>query len=82
MGVVDTNGAEVRGSACGFTDTGDKVKVKESERRFVAEGGIGKSTSGIKETTAPELIGKETGESDGVSVPTSHFRRMCKGDGL
>ena len=82
MGVVDTNGAEVRGSACRFTDTGDKVKVKEAERRFVAEGGIGKSTSGSKETTAPDLIGKETGESDGVSVPTSHFRRMCKGDGL
>ena len=73
MGAVVTNGAEVRGSACGFPKTGDKVKVKEAEVRVVAKGGGEQSTSGRRDTIAPDLLGQDTGNSGGVGGPTTYF---------
>ena len=76
VGVVGSNGTEVRGSACGFPETGDKVKGKEAEGRFVAEGGDGKSTSGREDTTTPYPLVQDTGNSGIVGGPTAHFQRM------
>ena len=66
LGVFSANIAEARGSSCGVTDICDKVKVKKAEVRFVTEGGGGKSTSWIGDTTAPDLLGQEAGESGGM----------------
>ena len=73
VGAVGSNGAEVRDSACGFPETGDKVKGKEAEGRFLADGGGGQSTSGSGYTTATDLLGQETGNSGGLGVPMTHF---------
>ena len=64
MGVVGANGAEDRGGYCGVLDTGDEVEGKKAEGRFVAEGGGVKSVSGSRDTTAPDLLGQEAGDSD------------------
>ena len=73
VGVVGANGAETRGSSCGVTETGEKVKVKEAEGRFVAEGGNRKSTSGSGGTTTLDLLGQETVKSGGMGGPTAHI---------
>ena len=39
VGAIGANGVEVRGSACGFPETGNKAKGKAAEGRAVAEGG-------------------------------------------
>ena len=39
VGAIGANGAEVRGSACGFPETGNKAKGKAAKGRVVAEGG-------------------------------------------
>ena len=70
---ISANGAEVRGSSYGFPATGNKVKDKAAEGRVVAEVGGKKSTSGGGYTTAPDLLGKETGNSGRVGGPTAYF---------
>ena len=67
------SGAEVRGSACGFPATGNKVKGKAAEGRVVAEVSGKKSPSGRVDTTAPDLLGKKTGNSGRVGGPTTYF---------
>ena len=44
------------------------VKEEKAERRFVAEVGDGKITSGGGDTTTPDLLGKEAGDSVGIGV--------------
>ena len=71
MGVVGANGAEARGGSCGVPETGDEVEGKKAEGPFVAEGGGGKSTSGSGDTTAPDLLGQEAGDSGGMGGLTA-----------
>ena len=74
MGVVGANGTEAGSSSCGVIATGDKVEVKKAEGRFVAEGGGEKSNSGSGDTTDPNLLGQEAGDSgimDGLTVEKS-----------
>ena len=82
MGAIGNNGAEVRGSACGFLATGKKVKVKAAEVRVVVEGKGKQNTSGRGDTTAPDLLGQETVNSGRVGGPTAYFLRMLEGDRL
>ena len=63
LGVIGANGAEARGISCGVPETGDEVEGKNSEGRVVAEGGGGQNASGSRDTTAPDLLGQEAGES-------------------
>ena len=79
MDAVGANGAEVRGSACGFSATCDKVKGKEAKERIMAKGVDIKRTSGSGEITTSDLLGQDTGNSGGVGGPTDYFRRMYKG---
>ena len=58
VGDIDVNGAEVRGSACGFPATANKFKVKAAEGGVVADDGGKNSTSGSGDTAAPDLLGK------------------------
>ena len=73
MVVVGANGAETGGSSCGVPATGDEVEGKNSEGRFMAEGGGGKRTSGSGDTTAPGLLGQEEGDSGGIGGLTAYF---------
>ena len=73
VGAIGAYDVEVRGSSCGFPATGNKVKGKDAEGRVVAEGGDRKITSGSGYTTAPDLLGQETGNSGGVGGPTAYF---------
>ena len=73
VGAIGANGAEVRGSSYGFSVTGKKVKGKAAEGRVVAEGGIKQNTSGSGDTTAPDLLEQETGNSGGVGGPAAYF---------
>ena len=57
LGVVGANGSDTRGSSCGVTETGNEVEGKNSEGRFVAEGGDRKSASGSEETIAIDFFG-------------------------
>ena len=82
MGVFGTNGAEDIGSSYRVPETGDEVEGKNAEGRFVSEGGDGQSTSGSGDTTAPDLLGQESGDSGGMGVPTAHIWFMYKVDGL
>ena len=47
VGDISKNIAEVRGSECGFPDTGNKVKDKVTEGRVVEEGGDKKLLQGM-----------------------------------
>ena len=71
MGDIGDNGAEVRGSSYEFPATGNKVKDKTAEGRVVTEGGGKTITPGSGDTTAPDLLGQETGNSGGVGGPTA-----------
>ena len=82
MGVVGGNGADTRESSCGFPGMGEEVEGKKSEGRFVVESGGKQSNSGIGDTTALNLLGKEPGNSVGMGVLTDHIWCMRKGDGL
>ena len=73
MGAIGANGVEVRGSSYGFSATGNKVKVKAAEGGVVEEGCGKQSTQGSGDTTAPDLLVKETGKSGRVGVPTAYF---------
>ena len=73
VGAIGTNGAEVRGSECGFPVTGNKLKGKAAQGRFVAEGGVKKSTSGSGDTATPYILGQEKGGSGGVGGPKAYF---------
>ena len=68
---IGDNGAEVRGIPYRFPAIGKKVKGKAAEGRVVEEGGGKKSTSGSGYTTAPDLLGQETGNSGGGGGPTA-----------
>ena len=80
--VVGSNSAEFRGSLCGVPETGEKVKGKNSNGRFVVDGGSKTNNSGSGDTTSLNLLGQETGESGGMGGPTSHIQCTCKGDGI
>ena len=82
MGVIGANGSEARGSSCGVPETGEKVEIKKYEGRLVAEGGGRKSASGSRDTTAPDLLGQESGNSGGMGGLTAYLQGMRKGDGL
>ena len=82
MGIFGASGAETRGSSCGVPETGDEVKGKNAEGRFVTEVGGEKITSGSGDTTAPDLFGKETGDSGGMGGSTDHIQCMYEGYGL
>ena len=60
-----------------FPEACNKVKGKEAEGRIVAEGRGIKCTSRSRDTTTPDLLGQEKGNSDRVGGPTANFRRMC-----
>ena len=79
---IVASGVEVRGSSYGFPSTQNKVKGKASEGRVVAEVGGKISTSGVKDTTNPDLLEYETGDSCEVGSPTAFFKCMFKGDGI
>ena len=66
MGVVGANGAESGRSSCGVLQIGHEVEVKKAQGRIVAEGGGRHSVSGRWETTSPDLIGHEAGDSGGI----------------
>ena len=72
----------IKGVYVGVSETGDEVKGKKAEGRFVAEGGSKQSTSGRVDTNAPDLLGQETGNSIRMGGSTSHIQCMCKVDGL
>ena len=82
MGAISANGAEVRGSSCGFYAKVNKVKVNEAEGQVIEEGSDEQSTSGIKDTISTDLLGKEACDSGGMGGPTAHIRCMRKGDGI
>ena len=63
LGVVGANGAEAGGSSFWFPETGENFEGKNSEGRLVEKGGGRQSDSGSGDTTAPELIGQEEGNS-------------------
>ena len=48
----------------------------------MAEGGGGKSVSRSGDTTAPDLLGQEAGDSGGMGGLKSYLRGMCEGGGL
>ena len=48
----------------------------------MAEGGSKKSTSGSKDTTAPDLLRQEAGNSGGMGGPMAHIQCMSNRDGL
>ena len=62
MGVVGKNGAEDGGNSCGVPETGNEFEVKKAEGKVMAEGGSGYFVSGSGDTTAPDLLGHESGE--------------------
>ena len=70
---IGANGSEVRGSASGFPDTGNKVKFIASEGRVVAEGGGKNSPSGSRDTAAPDIFGQETYDSSRLGGPKAYF---------
>ena len=45
----------------------------------MAEGGNGKSTSGNRDSIAPDLLVHKAGNSGGMGVLTADLRCMCKG---
>ena len=82
LSVVRDNGAEARGISCGVPETGDKVKGKEAEGRFLAEGGGKQITSGSGLTTDPDSLGQDIENSGEVGGPMDRIQCMCKGYGL
>ena len=46
----------------------------------MAEDGGKQSTSGRGDTTAPDLLGQDTGDSGGLGGHMAYFRCMCEGD--
>ena len=56
MGDISDNGVEVRGSACDFPTTGNKVKGRAAEGLVVEEGSGENSTSGSGDTASLDLI--------------------------
>ena len=82
LGVIISNGSEARGISFGVPDTGEKVEGKNVEGQLVAEGGGRHSASGNGDTTAPDLLGKESGDSGGMGGLTDYLQGMCKGYGL
>ena len=77
MGDFGTNGAEVRGSACGCPEAGHKEKGKAAEVRFMASGDNKNITPGSGDTSAPYIFGQDTGDRGGVGGPTAIFLRLC-----
>ena len=73
VGAIGVNGVKVRGRSYGFPVTDNRVKGKAAEGQVVSEGGNKQSTLFRGDTTAPDLLSKETGNSDGVGGPTSYF---------
>ena len=73
LGVIGASGAEDIGSSCGVLETGEKVEGKKDERRFMAEGGDRKSASGSGDTTAPDLLGQDTGNSVEMGVHMAYL---------
>ena len=82
MGVFGANGAEAIGNSCGVSETGDEVEGKKSEGRFVVEGCGKQITSGSGDTTAPDPLRQEAGESGGMGGPTAHIWCMREGGRL
>ena len=78
MGVVGANVAEARGSLYGVTKTGDEVECKKSEVRFLAEDNGRKSALRSGETTAPDLLGQEAGDSGGMGGLMAYNQDMRK----
>ena len=73
MGNVSANGAEAVRSPCGVPDTGYEVEGGDPEGRFVAGGGGGKIISGRRDTTAPDLLGQEAGDSGVMGSLTAYL---------
>ena len=73
MDVVGANGAEVRGSSCGFLETYYEVEGKKYEGRFVAEVGGKQRNLGSENTTASYLLGQEEGDSYVMGGLTSYL---------
>ena len=73
ISVVGTNGSKTRGSSCGIPETGNEVGGKNSERRFVAEGGGVKSASGRGDTTATNPLRQEAGISGRIGALVAYL---------
>ena len=82
MGEFWANGADVRGSTCGFPTASHKKKCKATKGRVVVAGDRKNSPPGSGETSAPNICGQETGVSGGVGGPTDYFWRLYKSKGL
>ena len=79
---VGANGSEATWSACGVPVIGEKAGGGKDEGRCVDEDCGKKSTSGSRDTTAPDLHGQEAGNSGGMDGPTAHIQYMHEGYGL
>ena len=66
-------GAQYGGIPCGVLDTGEEFEGKKSEGRIVAEGGGRQSYSGSGDTTAPDLLGQEAGNSGVMGGLTAYL---------
>ena len=62
--------------------TGHKKKVISDEGRVVAAGDGKNSPPGSGDTAVTDICGHETGNSGGVSGPTTYFWRLCEICGL
>ena len=47
--------------------------MQKAEGWFVVEGGDGESASGIRDTTSPDLLGKEADKSGRMGGLTTHL---------
>ena len=72
MGAFGANGAEVRGSICGFPAAGHKKKVKAAEGRFAAAGEGKNSPPWSGDRAGTKICGQETGDSGGVGGHTAY----------
>ena len=71
--VVGANGIEAGRISCGVTATVDEFEGKKAEGRFVVEGSGGQSTSGIRDTTALDLLGQEKGDCGRMGGLTAYL---------
>ena len=58
MGAFGANGANVRGSTCGFTVAGYKKTGNTAEGWVLASGDVKNSPTWIGDTSAPDICGQ------------------------
>ena len=81
-GAFGSNGAEVRGIACGFPAVGHRKKYRSAEGQVVVAVDGKYSPPGIRITAATDICEQKTGDSGRVDGLTAYFRRFCERDRL